>query len=162
MSSPLISLAEALKVALNSYTGKTITRSYMVRNSQEEVQNGSWYVLIGGEEVLKRGNTDFGTLEVALLYQRGLPMHSTTQKPTRNLTFLDGCAEEVEAMVNLFRNPDDISSPNEHTGKFTMCGTYGTIEGYNFASFSNNPMFDPVILNDNHVFTSIVRLTYRG
>jgi hypothetical protein len=97
-----------------------------------------------------------------LVYQRGLPKHSTTQKPVANLSFLDECMNEVESMINLFRNPDDITDPDAHTGKFTTCGTYGQIEGFNFASLSINPMFDPIILNDNHVFSSIIRLTYRG
>lgn len=160
--SQLVSLAEALKVAISTYTGKTFTRAYRIKNSQDDVKDGKWYVLLGGEDATKRGNTDRYNLEVALVYQRGLPKHSSTQKPVENLGFLDGCVAEVESVLNLFRNPDDVSDPNTHTGKFTPCGEYGYIAGFHFASFSNNPMFDPIILNDNHVFSSIIRLTYRG
>lgn len=163
MSNQVIALASALATALTEYhTQKVFTRAYIVENSQAEIQTGRWYVLLGGEEMLPRGNANQYNMEVALVYQRGLPMHSTTKKPVRNLDFLDVCVEEVESVVNLFRNRDDVSSPNEHTGMFTTCGNYGSLAGFNFASFSNNPMLDPVLLRDNHVFSSLIRLTYRG
>lgn len=162
MSNQVIALADALSVALTTYTSQTFTRAYVIENSQEEVQEAKWYVLPGGEEMVSRGNANQYNIEVALVYQRGLPKHSATKKPIRNLTFLDECVEAVEAMANLFRNPDDVSNPDEHTGMFTTCGSYGSHAGFNFASFSNNPMFDPIILRDNHIFSSVIRLTYRG
>ena len=162
MSNQVIALASALATALTEYTEKVFTRAYIVENSQAEVQTAKWYVLMGGEEMLPRGNANQNTVEVALVYQHGLPKHSTTQKPVRNLTFLDECVEEVESIVNLFRNPDDIAEPNEHTGKFTTCGPYGTMANFNFASLSNNPMLDPIFLRDNHIFSSVIKLTYRG
>ncbi len=162
MSNQIITLADALVVALTEYTEKPFTRAYIIENSQDEVQAGKWYVLPGGEDVVTRGGANQYNIEVALVYQRGLPKHSVTKKPLRNLEFLDGCIAEVESIVNLFRNPDDVVSPDEHTGMFTTCGSYGSHAGFNFASFSNNPMLDPVLLRDNHVFSSLIRLTYRG
>lgn len=157
----IVEFTETLRQTIAAYTTKTFTRSYIVINGPDEIKDGKWFIMSAGDSVSNTGNTQLSTLEVYLIYQRSLPK-AASGKPIHNLAFLDGCVAEVDSVINLFRNPDDVDEPNEHTGKFACCGQYAQIGGFNFAMWERNPLFDAVTLRDFHIFSSVIRLTYRG
>lgn len=157
----IVALTQALETQLEAYTSKAFTRAYIVSSKPSEVLSGKWFIMSAGQEVTKAGHSDSHVLEMYLVYQRALP-NADSGKPLLNNTFLDACMAEVQTIINLFQNPDDVSSPDSHTGKFNSCGQYGTIGGFTFERYNANPLFDPVLLRDNHIFSSVVRVTYRG
>lgn len=155
----LVDLTIEIQDKLQTLSGKTIERAYVVSNSQKDVPNGNWYIMSAGRSSVKLGNADYGQLDVFLVYQRGLPGASNTfPDPTKNYTFIDGCLQEIEDMRRYFDEPNE---DDEDAGAMTLCGQYGVLAGCSFQSYTNDPILDPVLFRDNHVFSSIIRLSYR-
>lgn len=159
MTAPIVDLTIAIQDALEDLLDKSFERAYVISNSQKDVPLGKWYIMSAGETNTKIGNADFGQLDIFLVYQKGLPAStSANPDPMRNYEFVDDCLDEVESVKRLFREPNE---DDNLAGALTSCGDYGTLAGFSFVSFTNEPMLDPNLFRDNGVFSSIIRLTYK-
>lgn len=147
MTTPIISLSNAVRDAVSNATGKTFTRRYAPYYEAADVQSGVWYVVATTETVQKKRRVDIAHAEISLAYQIALPdSTSENPKPLENNTFLDSCMAEVESVKSLFRENGDLAD--------------ASIGNWAFLKMTNDPIYVPNMLEDHLIFTSVIRLEF--
>lgn len=148
MTAPVLSLATALTTKLNELTGKQFIRRYAPFYESKDIESGKWLVLAAAEEYSQVARSVGRTIvSVDVGYQVQMPpANNTNPDPLANLTFLDGCLNEVESVKALFKEGGPLQSVS--------------FSDFVFKSMSNSPIYRTDILIEQQIFISVIRLDF--
>lgn len=147
MTAPVLSLASALTTKLAEVTGKQFYRRYAPFSEAKELEAGKWVVLAAAEDFTKKRTTDQTVVSADVGYQRQIPpANNTNPDPLANLTFLDGCLNEVESVKALFRENGTLADL--------------AINDFVFLRMTNSPIYRSDLLIEQQIFISVLRLEF--
>lgn len=148
MPVPIIAIAEALRLAIETALTISIDRRYSAYFNREDVATGKYLMVLASEETQAKRGIDLLELSIDIGYQIALPAPTPTYPdPANNLPWIDAQLALVDAIKQLFR-PDGALRDKPFAGATWIRQT-------------NTPLYRPDTIRDNEIFTSVIRFDFR-